>query len=711
MTKKYTSKLTFFFLILIFLCSTAWSAVQHVLTPYTEAIHQFEIFVKERMAQDRAPGLSIGFLKDDIIWTNGYGYSDLENRVPAKAESAYRLASITKTLTATAVLQLVEEGKIDLDAHVQTYVPYFPKKKWPVTVRLLLGHLGGISHYKNYAVEGRIKLHKDTKEALAIFQDWDLVAEPGTRYHYSSYGYNLLGAVIEGASGESYGDYIQQNIFRPLGMTNSRMDNPIDLIANRVRGYRLIDGKIKNSEYVDVSSRFAGGGTRSTVLDLLKYARGIIEGNLLKKETWDKVFTSMATKKGRFTGYGMGWSVRPWRGHFQVSHGGSQPETRTHLVIFPEENFAVAVGCNLEHINLIPYFSRLAELILDEDLDSTAYVTDDAGQLIYNTCEQVFSNGLSQFDWKGQAGDKTEKDLGQAFFDFNSYVNLEKLKTAFKETRKKIEDRFHPAGQEAFIKVGRHMASVLLGEKGDEVFTEYRKKGPLAFFGDYIRVSRQWPEDKKALTFSDSLVRLILGWEKEWNTVYTDDIRRLQISLKTEPKELKKRIKENFLTAKIYPDFFNSIKDAALYLLRTQETEKAFEFLHLGADLYAQNPDALVSLASAYIWTGEEEKAGELYKKAFAKQPTHPALSIRSFENFARSLQNAKKIDEIFLLAEIAVELRPKHAGLHEDIGDWYDRAGKKNKALQLYRKAFELNPKLKGIKDKIKKTEKEIKK
>ena len=180
---------------------------------YSEALKEFEKYVSEQMTLDKAPGLSVGFMKGDFTWTKGFGYSDLENKVQAKPESSYRLASITKTLTAISVLQLVEAGKIDLDAEVQTYVPYFPKKKWPVTVRLLLGHLGGISHYKNYSVEGRIKVHKSTKEALAIFQDFDLVAEPGTRYNYSSYGYNLLGAVIEGASGQSFGDYINKHIF------------------------------------------------------------------------------------------------------------------------------------------------------------------------------------------------------------------------------------------------------------------------------------------------------------------------------------------------------------------------------------------------------------------------------------------------------------------------------------------------------------------
>ncbi|MCX6577024.1 MAG: serine hydrolase, partial [Candidatus Aminicenantes bacterium] len=195
---------------------------------YTEAIREFEKFAADQMALDRTPGLSIAFMKGDFVWAQGFGHADLENMVPAKPDSSFRMASVTKTFTAFALLQLVEAGKINLDAEVQTYVPYFPRKKWPVTVRQVLGHLAGISHYKNSAAEEHIKEPKNTREAVAIFQDFDLVAEPGTRYNYSTYGYNLLGAVIEGASGQSYGDYVKSHVFEPLGMDNSRMDNPAD---------------------------------------------------------------------------------------------------------------------------------------------------------------------------------------------------------------------------------------------------------------------------------------------------------------------------------------------------------------------------------------------------------------------------------------------------------------------------------------------------
>lgn len=678
--------------------------------PYEEAIKAFESFVTLQMSLDKVPGLSVGFIKDDFIWTRGFGYSDLENRVPAKPESSYRLASITKTITAIAVLQLVEAGKIDLDAEVQTYVPDFPQKRWPVTVRLLLGHLGGISHYRNYDVEGHIKVHKNTKEALAIFQDFGLVAQPGTKYHYSSYGFNLLGAVIEGASGLSYGQYIRKHIFEPLGMENSRMDDPVDIIPDRVRGYRLMEGEIRNSEYVDISSRFAAGGTRSTVVDLLKYAQGIMEGKLLKEKTWQKMFASMATRQGLITGYGMGWSVHPWKGHFRVSHGGSQPETRTHILIFPTENFAVAIASNLERVNLTPYIQRLAELVLEEDLDSRTYVQDREGQVIYRACSQVFSYGMSRFDWLGHNLAEGEKDLAGAFSYFNRYVNRESLQDQFEKTTKKIEEGIHPVSGRAFTKVGMFMAQTLIKTVGMEKFQTYHQTGPLAFFNDYIKISSQWEDHKRNFRFNKNFARSISKWEKEWSTVYTDYVRHLFIHINTDFDELERRLKETFTAVEIYPDFSTDMAQVARHFMEEDEPAKAFQICDLSVELYPNSPVSLVSLAEAYLWTGNAREARRLYKKAHALNPQHPSVSLNAFYSLENRLVRKGKIKELIALADIAVNLYPENANLYKGIGDMYRHLGKKETAIRYYQKALSIDPGYKEAREALQELKKEIK-
>jgi CubicO group peptidase (beta-lactamase class C family) len=192
---------------------------------YDAQLREFEAFVQTRIADAPMPALSVAVMKDDFVWSRGFGLADVENRVPATAESSYRLASVTKPMTAVAVLKLAEEGRIDLDAEVQKYVPSFPRKQWPVTVRELLAHLGGISHYRDLAAESHFREPKNTAEALAVFRDFDLVAEPGTRFNYSSYGYVLLGAVIESAAGKPYADVMREKVWGPLGMTSTVMDD------------------------------------------------------------------------------------------------------------------------------------------------------------------------------------------------------------------------------------------------------------------------------------------------------------------------------------------------------------------------------------------------------------------------------------------------------------------------------------------------------
>lgn len=694
MNKPFRFKTIFFVIILIAAfnlpCLPATESGQ---SSYSETLEAFEEFVIEQMEIQKIPGLSIGFVKDDYIWTKGFGYADLENRVSAKPESSYRLASVTKTITATAVLQLVERGKIDFDAEVQAYVPYFPKKKWPVTIRQLLGHIGGISHYKNYDVEGHIKVHKNTKQALDIFKDFDLVAEPGTRFNYSSYGFNLLGAVIEGASGQLYGDYIKEHIFDPLGMKDSRIDNPVDPIPNRVRGYRIIHGEIKNSEYVDISSRFAGGGTRSTVVDLLKYAQGIFSWKLLREETWRQMFTSMVLRNQHFTGYGMGWNVPPVKGHFAVYHSGSQPETRTYLLLFPKETFAVAIGSNREGADLIPFARRLIQLLMNEDILSSAYTPLITKQNILNACVRTFNYGMSFYDWHGIHLAKDNKELKEAFAFFRKHVNEAALNNNFSATKKKIDDGIHPISSQAFTKVGSFMASVLDRALGREGLKEYHQKGPLSFFNDYISLSQRTPELKN-FRFKKNFSELISRWEKDWLGTQTDFVRRLFITTNTHFDEVSPKLREIFSGAEVYKDFSHDLTKAAEQFLEENEAERTFKILDLSLDLYPNSPVPYSSLAFAKVWTGDIAEARRLFQKARILDPFHPVVRLSQFYRYARQLRQARKTKESVALGDIAAELFPKNAKLYVDFADLFQKTGETKKAIEYFKKALKIDPK-----------------
>ncbi len=337
---------------------------------YSGKLTEYEGFVQNELNERKIPGLTVGFFKDDCTWVAAFGMADLENRVPASVESAYRYASVQKSMTAVAVLQLAEQGKVDLDAEVQTYVSYFPRKRWPVTVRQLLGHLGGLPHYVNRAIEQHFTDQKTTREAIAVFEAFDLIAEPGTKYSYSSYGYNLLGAIIEAASGLSYSDYMRKAVWQPLGMLSVRLDDPLDLISNRVRGYQLLNDEIKNSEFINVSSRFAAGGTRGTVPDLISFIRGIQEGRLLSEKSLSLLYTPMATRNGEAIPYSAGFQIPPFRNRGTlVTNDGGQQETRTFILNAPEKRFGIAFAMNLEADSYGPIVLRLYEVVLGEPLE------------------------------------------------------------------------------------------------------------------------------------------------------------------------------------------------------------------------------------------------------------------------------------------------------------------------------------------------------
>jgi CubicO group peptidase (beta-lactamase class C family) len=313
----------------------------------------FERRVRATMAAEAIPGMTAGFARGSTQWVRGYGYADLENKVPATAISAYRYASVQKPMTAVAVLQLVERGKIDLDADIREYVPYFPPKGHRITPRQLLGHIAGIPDYASEADE-HLKEHKTTREAIALFADRPLIAAPGTRFKYTSYGYNLLGAAIETASGKAYGDHMREHVWRPAGMTSTRMEDPAVLIPNRVRGYRYVDGQVRNSEFVDVSSRFAAGASRGTVPDLLRFGTALCEGRLISPASMALMRTPMRTSDGKIAGfprtdgYGMGWSVLGQGKDCVLFHDGGQPETRTMLIVDPQARLTVASAQNYE---------------------------------------------------------------------------------------------------------------------------------------------------------------------------------------------------------------------------------------------------------------------------------------------------------------------------------------------------------------------------
>ena len=293
------------------------------------------------------PGLAVAVAVDGkIVWSEGFGYADLEARVPVKPSTRFRIGSVSKPLTATALVQLVEAGRLDLDAPVQKYVPSFPDKGVKITPRLLAGHLAGIRHYKGD--EFFMQRHYATViDGLKIFQDDPLVAAPGTKFSYSSYGYNLLSAVIEAISGESFLSYMQRKVFEPLGLRATVADEPSRIIEHRSRFYMRTKGQLENAPFVDNSYKWAGGGFLSTAEDLVRFGSRLLQPGFLKAESLALLFTSQKTSDGQETKYGMGWTPdKSKTGKTIYEHGGGSVGGTSQLILYPDTRVVVAFVCN-----------------------------------------------------------------------------------------------------------------------------------------------------------------------------------------------------------------------------------------------------------------------------------------------------------------------------------------------------------------------------
>jgi CubicO group peptidase (beta-lactamase class C family) len=470
----------------------------------------FEQFAEKQMARDRVVGLSVAVLDGDKLWTRGFGHADLENKVKATEKSSYRMASVTKPMTAVAALKLAEQGKLDLDADIRRYVPYFPDKGKTITTRQLLSHLGGISHYRNYEIEGNIRDPKTTREAIAIFEKFDLVSEPGSAYTYSSYGYNLIGAVIEGATGRSYREVMQELVWTPAGMSSTRVDSPTDLIPYRVTGYRLDDGEIKRSDFVDISSRFAGGGTRSTVVDMVRFAEAIWDGRLLAKETVEKMWWPAQTTAGRFINYGLGFNAMPVNGHYYASHSGSQQEARTLLMIWPERELAIAFASNFEDTDFDPYRLYLYWLITAEVWTDAPYASDRNDRLAISIANRLIDSGGFYFEKYGRPMTTDAAALRRAFeYVNNAYRSASKDPAA---AQKLIADGIHPSSGSPLIVAGSWIASKI-GEYD-------AREGALAAVSRYNSSSQRYRLDP-------ALARRQAELATAWRAVWTDDARRL----------------------------------------------------------------------------------------------------------------------------------------------------------------------------------------
>jgi CubicO group peptidase (beta-lactamase class C family) len=305
--------------------------------------------VERHVATRQATAVSVAIYTGQLpIWTRAWGKSDVENDVAATPRTMFRLASISKPFTAVAILRLVEMGKVKLDAPIQKYLPQFPKKRWSITLRQLLCHQSGVRHYRGEDLI-TTRHFPSVTAGLEMFAKDPLLFEPATRTLYSSYGYNLAGAVIEAVTHRPYAEFVHDEVLVPAGIEDMRPDDVFAIIPHRASGYRLRgDGQLENCGLTDTSYKVPGGGWVATAEDVVRLARALMRGKILREETRDLMWTPQKLKNGTMTGYGLGWAIGDEHGVRVIEHSGGQQGSNNHMMFSPERNLAVAVLTNLE---------------------------------------------------------------------------------------------------------------------------------------------------------------------------------------------------------------------------------------------------------------------------------------------------------------------------------------------------------------------------
>lgn len=340
--------------------------------------------VAAEQARQKIPGISIAAaFQNKLIYSKAYGSANLEHGAPVKTSTAFRTASVAKPITASAVMTLVEAGKLDLDAPIRTYCAAWPETHPPVTARQVLGHLAGIRHYAKPGESSGKNHYFTLAESLALFVNDPLLHEPGAKYLYSTYGYSVLGCAIEGASGASYEQFLRQHLFARAGMTRTRLDRVYEIIPDRAAGYQVLTeaafkqlppavrlfakpGEVYNAVLHDTSMKVPGGGLVSTAEDLVRFGIALNTATLLKKASVEQMWTEQTTADGKGTGYGMGFGVFPAQdGIRRLSHSGNQAGAASFLVILPEVGVTYAIMTNLEDAELGTISRGIANALRD----------------------------------------------------------------------------------------------------------------------------------------------------------------------------------------------------------------------------------------------------------------------------------------------------------------------------------------------------------
>jgi CubicO group peptidase (beta-lactamase class C family) len=348
------------------------------------------------MTRQRIPGVSLAIVKNgELVYAKGYGFANLEHNIPVKPETIFQSGSVGKQFTATAVMMLVEEGKVNLDEKISKYLGIVPEAWANITVRHLLTHTSGLTDYPS---DFDFRRDYTEDELLKRAQAVTPAFKPGEKWQYSNLAYVTLGILIHKVSGKFYGDFLQERVFKPLGMTTTHIINEADIVLNRAAGYRIVQNQIKNQNWVSPSlNTTADGALYFSVLDVVKWDAALYGEKLLKKGSLDQMWTPVRLNNNKTYDYGFGWSIAQINEHRIIEHGGAWQGFTSYIARYVDDRITVIVLDNLAGGNAGKIAHKVAALynpelaykpIADKEPNVTTFAKELFQKLTEGTADQ-----------------------------------------------------------------------------------------------------------------------------------------------------------------------------------------------------------------------------------------------------------------------------------------------------------------------------------
>ncbi|HEV8368096.1 MAG TPA: serine hydrolase domain-containing protein [Pyrinomonadaceae bacterium] len=431
-------------------------------------------YVQTEMKKQRIPGISLAIVKNgQIVIAKGYGLANVEHQVPVKPETIFQSGSMGKQFTATAVMMLVEEGKVSLDEKISKYLGEVPEAWQNMTVRHLLTHTSGLTDYpEDFDFRRDYTEDELLKRAQAITPAF----KPGEKWQYSNLAYVTLGILIHKVSGQFYGDFLQARVFKPLGMSNTRIISEADIVTNRAAGYRYVKDELKNQNWVSPTlNTTADGALYFNVLDVAKWDAALYGESLLKTPSLQQMWTPVRLNNNKTFDYGFGWGFSQMNGHRVIEHGGAWQGFTSYIGRYVDDRITVIVLDNLAGGNAGKIARHVAAI----------YSPELARKAIEDKEPQVtaFTKDLIQKFAEGTADPNAFTPEGRAeFFPVRSERVARLLKSLGGLTKMELVERVEKDGYRVY-------GYQLSYEKGTRFFrmnlTQDSKIAELAFIDDF----------------------------------------------------------------------------------------------------------------------------------------------------------------------------------------------------------------------------------